>query len=197
MVTILNYGMGNLRSVQRAFEHIGAEVQVTDDPSVVMKAERMVLPGVGAFGAAVDRIRALNLWDVIGEKASTGTPTLGICLGMQLMFEGSEESPGVTGMGLLPGSIRRFQGGLKVPHIGWNEVAATGGNSVLMRSVNGNCFYFVHSYFLPLTANTTGTTAYGKTFSSVVEQENIFGVQFHPEKSQEVGQQLLSNFLNA
>jgi glutamine amidotransferase len=195
MVTVLNYGMGNLRSVQRAFEAVGTPVQVTDNPSLVAKAERIVLPGVGAFGAAVERIRGLGLWDVIIEKASRGVPTLGICLGMQLMFETSEESPGVRGLGLVPGSIKRFAGTVKVPHIGWNEVSATRGNTTLTRSVDGSCFYFVHSYFLPVTEETTGTTAYAGTFSSVVERGNIFGVQFHPEKSQGVGQQLLSNFL--
>jgi len=195
-ITVLNYGMGNLRSVQRALETTGASVEVTDDPATVRKAEKIVLPGVGAFGEAARRIRSLGLWDAILEKGIRGTPLLGICLGMQLLFESSEEDWSEPGLGILPGKICRFDNkGVKVPHIGWNQVHIVTSAGVLTRAIDSHTFYFVHSFYLPDSSWATGRTTYGTDFVSAIERDNVLGVQFHPEKSQDVGLELLNNFV--
>jgi imidazole glycerol-phosphate synthase subunit HisH len=192
MITVVDYGMGNLRNVRRALEHIGCEVLVTPDPEMVRKATTLILPGVGAFGEAVSRIDGLGLRAPIVDHAASGRPMLGICLGMQLLFRESEESPGAAGLGLIPGSVIRFKTDLVVPHIGWNDVATIAPSKLL--TADGGCFYFVHSYHAGATPAAVGTTEYGVTFTAVVEQKNVFGVQFHPEKSQTVGIDLLRRF---
>lgn len=192
MITVVDYGMGNLRNVRRALEHIGCEVQVTPDPDAIRQATTLILPGVGAFGEAVTRIDALGLRGPIMDHAGAGKPMLGICLGMQLLFQDSEESPGARGLGLIPGSITRFRTSLVVPHIGWNDVRPVASSTLL--APEGGCFYFVHSFHAGETSAAVGTTEYGVTFTAVVEQRNVFGVQFHPEKSQAAGIELLRRF---
>jgi imidazole glycerol phosphate synthase glutamine amidotransferase subunit len=192
MITVVDYGMGNLRNVRRALEHIGCDVLVTPDPEAVRQATTLILPGVGAFGEAVARIDGLGLRAPILEHAGSGKPMLGICLGMQLLFQDSEESPGAAGLGLIPGSIVRFRTTLVVPHIGWNDVRPVAPSILL--APDGGCFYFVHSFHAGATPAAVGTTDYGVAFTSVVEKQNIFGVQFHPEKSQAAGIDLLRRF---
>jgi imidazole glycerol phosphate synthase glutamine amidotransferase subunit len=193
MITVVDYGMGNLRNVRRALEHIGCEVLVTPDEQAIRKATTLILPGVGAFGEAVTRIEALGLRAPILDHARSGRPMLGICLGMQLLFQESEESPGSAGLGLIPGRIQKFpEGELVVPHIGWNDVVPVAPSALL--AAEGGCFYFVHSYHAGPTPAAVGTTSYGAPFTSVVEQGKLFGVQFHPEKSQTAGIELLKRF---
>ena len=192
MITVVDYGMGNLRNVRRALEEIGVEVTVTADPTAVREATTVILPGVGAFGEAVKRIDGLGLRLPIMDHVFRGKPLLGICLGMQLLFESSEESPGAPGLGILPGAVYRFQGELPVPHIGWNDVVPKG-RSVLIPD-GGGVFYFVHSYYAAESAASIAVTEYGVRFASAVQRANVFGVQFHPEKSQAAGLNLLRCF---
>jgi len=194
MITVVDYGMGNLRNVRRAFEELGVQVLVTSDPGKVREAERLILPGVGAFGEAVRRIDALMLRKPVIEHVMQGKPILGVCLGMQLLFARSEESPGMQGLAILEGEVVRFAGDLKVPHIGWNDVLPRGG-SVLFEGLGNECFYFVHSYYVPESASAVAHTSYSVRFASAVQSANVFGVQFHPEKSQSAGMRLLRNFV--
>ncbi len=192
MITVVDYGMGNLRSVQRAFQKLGLVVTITNRPAEINDAGVLVLPGVGAFGEAVKRIDALKLREPIVRHAAQGKSLLGICLGMQLLFECSEENPGARGLAVLSGEVKRFPSTLKVPHIGWNDVVV-GGSSDLDCS---GCFYFVHSFYVKSTYEI-GLTDYGIPFSSAVRNENVFGTQFHPEKSQDAGLQLLRRIIQA
>jgi len=195
-VTVLNYGMGNLRSVQRALESTGAAVEVAVEPDRVRHAEKIVLPGVGAFGEAGRRLSALGLRGVIIEKAASGTPLLGICLCMKLLFETSDEDSSEPGLGILSGRIRRLdQDSVKVPHIGWNEVHITGTSNQFSNHIDQQTFYFVHSFYLPESQWAIGRTEYGGSFVSAVQCENVLGVQFHPEKSQDAGLHLLRAFV--
>ena len=192
MITVVDYGMGNLRNVRRALEEIGVDVTVTADPAAVREATTVILPGVGAFGEAVKRIDGLGLRLPIMDHVLRDKPLLGICLGMQLLFESSEESPGAPGLGILPGVVCRFREKLPVPHIGWNDVIPTG-RSVLFPE-GGGVFYFVHSYFAAESDASVAATDYGVRFASAVQKANVFGVQFHPEKSQAAGLSLLRSF---
>lgn len=193
MITVVDYGMGNLRNVRRAFEETGEQVLITSDPLEVCSAEVLVLPGVGAFGEAVRRIDRLGLRASILQAVGLGKPMLGICLGMQLLFERSEESPGEQGLGILQGTVRRFGGEVKVPHIGWNDVEPDTRSPLFPGP--GGVFYFVHSYYAPIGDATVAHTGYGIEFSAAVRLSNVFGVQFHPEKSQAAGVTMLKNFL--
>jgi imidazole glycerol phosphate synthase glutamine amidotransferase subunit len=192
VITVVDYGMGNLRNVRRALETVGCAVQISGDPGDVAAAEKILLPGVGAFGEAVKHIDALGLREPLLRHARTGRPLLGICLGMQLMFESSEESPGAAGLGLFPGEVRKFAEGQKIPHIGWNDVVPEGPSQLLSRDVV--CCYFVHSYYVEVTEVTVAVTEYGTRFSSGVAAGNVFGFQFHPEKSQDAGLKMLKAF---
>lgn len=195
MITVIDYGMGNLRNVRRAFEELGESVTVTSSPEDVQKAERLVLPGVGAFGEAVRRIDALSLRKPILGHVMNEKPLLGVCLGMQLLFGASDEAPGARGLGLLPGVVVRFGPGVKVPHIGWNDAHPTGKSVLFGQELTGGCYYFVHSYCVRNSEATVARTDYGGSFSSAVESGQVFGVQFHPEKSQVAGMALLRQFL--
>jgi len=194
MIVIVDYGMGNLRNVRRGFAEVGYDATVTDDPHVIAHAEKVVLPGVGAFGEAVRRIDSKGLRVPLLEQIGKGTPLLGICLGMQLLYRTSEESPGVPGLGVLTGEVKKFSHDLKVPHIGWNDVVASPGQPLLDATAGGRCFYFVHSFYAPLSDDTIARTSYGIDFSSAVMKGKVFGVQFHPEKSQDAGLQILKRF---
>ncbi|MGE5314110.1 MAG: imidazole glycerol phosphate synthase subunit HisH [Acidobacteriota bacterium] len=195
MIGIIDYHLNNLRSVQKAFEKVGAEAFISDDPAALSKADRLLLPGVGAFGAAMENLRALGLDAFIRERAAAGTPLLGICLGMQLLFTRSEEGGDYEGFDFIRGSIRQFPSTVKVPHIGWNQIDIRR-EAPLLRDVKDHGFvYFVHSYYAqPEEDVTLCTTDYAFPYASVVQKDRIIGIQFHPEKSQETGLRLLANF---
>lgn len=199
MITIIDYGMGNIRSVSRAFEKQGYEVEVTNNRDRIKSAGGLVLPGVGHFGSCVKNLRELGLTDSIISHVKAGKPFLGICLGLQVLFEQSEESPGYPGLGLISGKVLRFclSDNLKVPHMGWNQVSFNGGESRFLGGISdGSWFYFVHSYYVnPEEPDIKKITSdYGITFTAAVEKDNIFACQFHPEKSSEQGLRLLKNF---
>lgn len=200
-VTVLDYGAGNLRSVVKAFEHGGAEVALTSDPAEARRAERLVLPGQGHFGQCMSRLEAGGLADAVREHVASGRPFFGICVGMELLFEGSEEAPGVPGLGLLRGSVDRLRTGLHLPHMGWNSVeftARAAGDPVLagVAGPEPRWFYHAHSYAVqdPDPDDVLGWCDYGVRFASLVGRGSVRGIQFHPEKSQEDGLRLLENF---
>lgn len=196
MIAIIDYGMGNLRSVQKGFEKVGFTARVTDDPADVRKADKVVLPGVGAFKDAMDNLRAAGMIEVIDETVKAGKPFLGICLGLQLMFETSEEFGLHEGLKIFPGRVRLLPPGLKVPHMGWNQIEIQKEDPILRGIPNGTSFYFVHSYYVDPTdpAVTTTLTEYGIKFTSIASSGNVFGIQFHPEKSSTLGLSILKNF---
>ncbi len=197
MIAILDYGMGNLRSVEKALERIGADPVVTADHEVVRAAEGVILPGVGAFPKAMRNLRELELDVLIGDRLAAGVPTLGICLGLQLLFEASSENEGAWGLGLLQGRVERLAApGLKVPHIGWNTVRWSRGSRLVAELPEACPFYFVHSFAPVVTTDDDllGTAVYGEPFACAVEREPLYGVQFHPEKSSTHGLKLLENF---
>ena len=205
MIAIIDYGIGNLRNVERAFQYIGAAVQLTSDPGQVRAADGVVVPGVGAFGACAVRLRRGGFEDLVYEVAASGRPLLGICVGMQLLFDGSEEMGEHTGLGLLPGRVLRFpEGGLdatgqriKVPQIGWNQLWHAGDDPLLASVPAGSYAYFVHSYYCAAAepSDVIATTDYGIDYVSMVRRGNVWGAQFHPEKSHAVGLQILRNFV--
>ncbi|MDO4283836.1 MAG: imidazole glycerol phosphate synthase subunit HisH [Eubacteriales bacterium] len=205
MVAIIDYDAGNIRSVENAMTMLGKETVLTRDPGVIRRADHVILPGVGSFGDAMDRIRRYGLEEVIREVVQSDTPFLGICLGLQLLFEESEESPGVKGLSVLRGKIRRIPAGTepetgtlrKIPQIGWNNLAFPRQGRLFRDIEEGAYVYFVHSYYLQAESKeiVTATTQYGVTVEASVERNNVFACQFHPEKSAEVGLQILTNFL--
>ena len=195
---LIDYGSGNLRSVGKALEKIGARVELHATPDRLHEMDAIVLPGVGAFGDCAGQLRARGLWEPIADWLRAERPFLGICLGYQLLFESSEESPGVAGFGRFPGAVRRFRtSGLKVPQIGWNSLQFTQPEARLWRGLtSGDHVYFVHSYY-PHTEDrriVAATADYGETFPAAIEQGPTMGVQFHPEKSQGTGLAMLANF---
>ncbi len=208
-IVVIDYGMGNLRSVSKALERLGGSVTVSGDPKELAGAEKVVLPGVGAFGAAMRELNAQGLVEPIKAAIASGKPYLGICLGLQLLFRTSEEAAGTAGLGVLEGEVKRFEvngastdARLKIPHMGWNQVEAVGeaaaGRCPLLRGMEAGSFvYFVHSYY-PRPADRSITaleTDYGVRFASMVWRGNLYATQFHPEKSQAVGLTVLENFL--
>ena len=194
MIAIVDYRAGNLTSVKKAFDHLGAQTIVTADAKDILRAEKIVLPGVGHF-AATKALDEAGLRESIIESLEGGVPFLGICVGMQWMLAWSEEAPDVAGLGLWPGECSRFPAGVKSPHVGWNSLQIRNGASRLLRGVpSGSFVYFTHSYRVPLLSSTSAECEYGGGFSAAVEQENMFGVQFHPEKSGSAGLQILENF---
>ena len=201
-VAIIDYGVGNLRSVEKAFAAMGCNAVVTSDESLMRRADRLVLPGVGAFAACMRELSARGFDHIVRERVKEGTPLLGVCVGMQMLFEESEEFGETFGLGLLKGRVRRFPanlpGDLVVPQVGWNQVRQCGIHPLLAGIENNAFFYFVHSYSCEADDPSVviGETDYGTLYPSVVAQENICGVQFHPEKSQAAGLRLLANFSN-
>ena len=194
MIAIIDYKAGNLTSVKKAFDHLGAETVVTDSSKVVEQADKVVLPGVGHF-AATRVLDDSGLRESIVSSIERGVPFLGICVGMQWMLASSEEAPDVHGLALWPGECSRFPSRVKSPHVGWNDLQIRAGASRLLKGVaSGSFVYFTHSYRVPLLKATAAECEYGGGFSAVVEQDNLFGVQFHPEKSGAVGLKILQNF---
>jgi imidazole glycerol-phosphate synthase subunit HisH len=195
-ICILDYGMGNLRSVEKALEHVGAGATIANDAETIRAADGLILPGVGAFPKAMEGIRGLGLDELIEERRAAGTPILGICLGLQLLFDSSTELGGAEGLGLLAGEVDLLDApGLKIPHIGWSPVRWEH-ESRLSEGIDSETpFYLVHSFApQPESADLLGTAAYGARFVCAAERGNVFGVQFHPEKSSAAGLRLLSNF---
>jgi glutamine amidotransferase len=196
VIAVVDYGLGNLGSVLKGLRHAGATAVLTGDPEVLARAEALVLPGDGAFGATMDEIRSRGLDGPLRTAAAAGTPLLGICIGMQVLFEESEEHGRHQGLGLLPGRVRHLGGTLPVPHMGWNRLHTVRPHDLFDGVAEGSHVYFVHSYFCDAKeAVTLATTDYGRVFPAVVGQGNVLGVQFHPEKSQAVGKALLGNFV--
>ncbi len=200
MIALIDYKMGNLFSVIKAFEFCGTEVTVVNKPGDLMQYQAAVLPGVGNFGEGMTHLREFGLADAVQQFAATGKPLLGICLGMQMMLDSSEEAPGEAGLGLIAGQVKRFrENGEKVPQIGWNQLEFNRPESRIFNGIENNSFfYFVHSYYADVDhkENVLGYTDYMLKYASAIGRGNVFGMQFHPEKSQECGIQLLRNFVN-
>lgn len=196
-IVIVDYGMGNLRSVQKAFEKNGARAVVSSNPRDLERAAKVVLPGVGAFTHAMRELKKRRLVAPLRKKILSGTPYLGLCLGLQLLFDKSEEGARVAGLGVIPGRVKKFRTGLKVPHMGWNTVNTRKGCPLFKGKGKDDYFYFVHSYFGAPEDKSwiAGTTRYGKDFCSAVWKGNVFATQFHPEKSQTAGLRLIKNFI--
>ena len=200
MIAIIDYDAGNVKSVEKALQFWGQDAVLTRDKNILLAADKVILPGVGAFGNAMDKLKQYGLVEIIHKIVEKGTPFLGICLGLQLMFESSEESPGVEGLGLLKGRIVRIpeKEGLKVPQIGWNDLAFPKESRLFKGFYGGEYVYFVHSYYLQaaVESDVAATTEYGVHIHAAVEHDNIFACQFHPEKSAAVGLKILENFVN-
>ena len=197
MIAIIDYGAGNIRSIEKALEHVGAIVQVTDEPDIVNKAQAIVLPGVGSGGAAMSRMTERGLDDAIRKATQQGKPFLGICLGMQLLADHHAEGE-VDGLSLFPGEVRRIPHGPKIPHMGWNQVKPQHTALTIFDNISQDAyFYFAHSYYVEPqdSQGVAAVTDYGSPFCSVIVTERVWGTQFHPEKSGSVGLQLLQNFL--
>jgi glutamine amidotransferase len=198
VIAVVDYGIGNLGSVTKGFRRAGAEVELSGDPEVLRRASALVLPGDGAFAAAMAEIESRGLSLVLREAIERGTPLLGICVGMQLLFEESEEHGRHRGLGILPGRVRRFEGDLPVPHMGWNTLSARRPHPVLEGVEDGAHVYFVHSYYCDAPdAVVIASSDYGREFPAIVGRGNVLGLQFHPEKSQAVGLRLAANFVRS
>lgn len=200
MIALIDYDAGNMKSVEKAFKYIGADVVPTSDRNVLDRAEKIIFPGVGSFGAAMQELEARGLVQVIKENVAKGKPFLGICLGMQMLFDYSEETPDVSGLGILPGKCVKIKDapGLKVPQIGWNSIKYTQPECALFRNIpEDTYFYFVHSYHICCDneKDAAAVTEYGETLQIAVCRDNVYGVQFHPEKSGDAGLRLLKNFV--
>jgi glutamine amidotransferase len=195
-IAIVDYGMGNLRSVEKALEHVGVTATISNDPTEVRAADGVILPGVGAFPRAMERIEELGLDELLTERRDAGVPILGICLGLQLLFDSTTELGGSAGLGLLPGPVVGLDAeDLKVPHIGWSPVRWERDSRLAEGIASETPFYFVHSFLpQPQPGDLLGSAAYGARFACAAERDNVFGVQFHPEKSSAAGLRLLSNF---
>lgn len=201
MIAIIDYDAGNMKSVEKALDHLGAKRCVTGDPDVILSADKVILPGVGSFGSAMEKLSERGLDRTVKEAAAKGTPLLGICLGLQMLFDSSEEAPGVPGLSILPGKIVKFPSdmGLKIPHMGWNSLKFPK-KSILFSGIDeGSYVYFVHSYYLQAADRSAvaAESEYGVPFHAAVECGNIFGCQFHPEKSSDIGLSILKNFITA
>ena len=200
MISILDYDAGNIKSVEKALIHLGQDAVITRDKDIILSSDKVILPGVGAFGDAMGKLRSYKLDQVIYDVVDKKIPFLGICLGLQLLFETSDETPGVTGLGLLEGEIKRIpdQEGLKIPHMGWNSIHVKEGATLFKGIPQDPYVYFVHSYYLAAKheEDVAATTFYFTNIHASVEHDNIFACQFHPEKSSTVGLKILENFIS-
>jgi glutamine amidotransferase len=196
VTTIIDYGAGNLRSVQNTLDELGATYKVTNQPEDVQTASKLLLPGVGHFGQMMTALDQLQLRDMIIERVRVGVPLLGICLGLQCLFEASEEAGDKRGLGFFPGRIQRFRGPVRIPHMGWNSLDSVR-PAKLLRGMSEHPFtYFAHSFYAPVIDATAATCTYSVPYTAVLEHDNLFGVQFHPEKSGPVGLRIVKNFLD-
>lgn len=195
MITVVNYGAGNLRSVENTLGEIGATYHLTQSAAEIDSAEKVILPGVGHLGQMMRALDELGLRDALVRKAKSGAPFLGICLGLQAMFEGGEEAPEQKGLALFPGQVGRFPMDARVPHMGWNEIVPLGSPRLLRDIGPKPHVYFAHSYYCPLSEATAATCHYTRDYTAVLESGNIFGVQFHPEKSGPLGLKIVRNFV--
>jgi imidazole glycerol-phosphate synthase subunit HisH len=195
MIAIFDYGAGNLRSVQNTLGEIGAEYQLVRDAAGLQAASKIILPGVGHFGQMMRALDELGVREALRERMAAGVPFLGVCLGMQALFEKSEEAPDLHGLGIFPGSVRRFGPGARVPHMGWNQVTPKPASHLLSGLGPEPYVYFAHSYYVPETSVTAATCTYTVPYTAILESNNIYGVQFHPEKSGPIGLRIVKNFL--
>lgn len=196
MTAIVDYGAGNLRSVQNTLDELGAAYLVTNDPAIVSKARKIILPGVGHFGQMMRAIDELRLRQPLIQQIRSGVPFLGICIGLQCLFETSEESPESNGLSIFHGSVKRFIGDARIPHMGWNSLERTKPCRLMEGLTDGTFTYFAHSYYTPITSATAATCTYIHPYTAILEQDNVYAVQFHPEKSGPTGLQVVQNFLN-
>lgn len=195
MTTIVDYGAGNLRSVENTLDALGAEYQVTNRPEIVSRAEKIILPGVGHFGQMMRSVDGLGLREPLIERIRAGVPFLGICVGLQCLFERSEESAESAGLGIFSGSVKKFVGDARIPHMGWNSLELLRSCRLLEGLTPGTFTYFAHSYYAPVIEATAATCTYMHPYTAILENENVYGVQFHPEKSGAAGLQVIGNFL--
>ncbi|MBL8216748.1 MAG: imidazole glycerol phosphate synthase subunit HisH [Bryobacterales bacterium] len=196
MIGIIDYGAGNLRSVQNTLAEIGAAYKLVHTPEQLRAASKIILPGVGHFGQMMRALQMMSMPEAIRKNIGDGVPFLGICLGLQALYESSEEAPEVKGLELLPGTVKRFQHDLRIPHMGWNEIAPLRDAAILRNLGAKPYLYFAHSYYCPVGDATAAVCDYGVKYTAVVESENIYGVQFHPEKSGDLGLRIVKNFVN-
>ena len=196
MITILDYGAGNLRSVQNTLAEVGAAYEVVDDAAAVLNSTKLILPGVGHFGQIMRALDAMKVRGAILEVIQRGTPFLGICLGLQALFQASEEAPGLSGLGLFEGTVQRFAEDLRVPHMGWDDLELAKESALLKDAGPSPYVYFANSYYCPVVDATAAVCTYGVPFTAVLEHKNIFGVQFHPEKSGPLGLKIIKNFVD-
>jgi imidazole glycerol phosphate synthase glutamine amidotransferase subunit len=194
VITVFDYGAGNLRSVQNTLGAIGAEYELIRDAAGIRRAEKLILPGVGHFGQMMRALDDLGVRDALVERIRTGVPFLGICLGLQALFESSEEAPSERGLGIYPGEVKLFRGDLRIPHMGWNQVQPCRPNTLLASAAY---LYFAHSYYCPVIPETAAVCDYIVPYTAILEQSNVRGVQFHPEKSGPAGLQIVKNFVDA
>ncbi len=195
MISIFDYGAGNLRSVQNTLAEIGAAYKLIDDAAGLREAQKIILPGVGHFGQIMRSLDAMRVREALKERIGAGIPFLGICLGLQALFGGSEEAPELDGLGIFPERITRFKGAARVPHMGWNEIDPRSGSRLLRNLGPKPYLYFAHSYFAPVVDATAASCTYSVPYTAVLEKDNLFGVQFHPEKSGPLGLRIVRNFV--
>ena len=196
MIALLDYSAGNVGSVLKAIDHLGHSAEVVDKPESLRAAEKIIFPGQGHFGTMMRALEERRLLTPLRDSLAAGTPFLGICLGLQALYEASEEAPEVSGLALLPGRVTRFQGVFKVPHVGWSQLEIRSQGGLFRGIADGSFVYFCHSYYGPANPESSAVTQYGQTFAAGLEMRNIWAVQFHPEKSGDVGLKVLENFLS-
>lgn len=197
MIGVINYGAGNVGSVLRAIQYLGHPAEAVEDASLLQSADRLILPGQGHFGSMMEALESKKLIAPLREQMAGGKPFLGICLGLQALYETSDEAPDRTGFGLLQGHVTKFEGVFKIPHLGWNQLQIRSQHGLFKGVPDGSFAYFCHSYYGPVTAETTAVTEYGQDFAAAIRVGSVYAVQFHPEKSGDVGLKVLENFLKS
>lgn len=196
MIALLDYGAGNVGSVLKAVKYLGYSAQPVDRPELLQNASKIILPGQGHFGQMMSALGERHLLEPVRQMLASGKPYLGICLGLQALYEGSEEAPEISGLGILPGRVKRFEGIFKVPHVGWSQLEIRHETRLLKQVAPASFVYYCHSYYGPVTEHSAAVTNYGQSFAAAIEMGSVWAVQFHPEKSSEVGLKVLKNFLD-
>ena len=197
MIALIDYGAGNVGSVLKAVQYLGYPARAVSRPELLSSAEKIIFPGQGHFGAMMNALAERRMFEPLSRALEAGKPFLGICLGLQALYEGSDEAPDAPGLGVLPGRVRLFEGVFKVPHVGWSQLEVRSQNGIFRGVLDGSFVYYCHSYFAPVTKETAAVTEYGQRYAAAVETKNIWAVQFHPEKSGDIGLRVLKNFLEA